>query len=219
MAGFHDKVVYQIYPKSFRDSNHLMRGTPYIYQGEEIGMTNAGYKSIDEYRDVESLNYYEILRREGKSDQEALAVLAARSRDNSRTPMQWSAEKYAGFSEHEPWLLPPENYQQINVDAELQDDDSIFAFYQQLIRLRHEMPLIAEGSISFLERETDNVIAYQRELGAEKLLVFCNFSGQQAVLQEKSLQDYLAEGFAKLLGNYEGVEAQLRPFEVVVLRA
>lgn len=212
-----DGALRKVSAKMLGACIHLMRGTPYIYQGEEIGMTNAGYKSIDEYRDVESLNYYKILRAEGKSDQEALAVLAARSRDNSRTPMQWSAAEYAGFSETEPWLLPPENYQQINVDAELQDDDSIFAFYQQLIRLRHEMPLIAEGSISFLERETDNVIAYQRELGAEKLLVFCNFSGQQAVLQEKSLQDYLAEGFTKLLGNYEGVEAQLRPFEVVAL--
>ena len=196
---------------------HLMRGTPYIYQGEEIGMTNAGYASIDQYRDVESLNYYDILCREGKSSAEALAILAARSRDNGRTPMQWSAEAYAGFSSHEPWLLPPDNYKKINVEAARQDKDSIFAFYQQLIRLRHERKIIAEGKISFLERENEDVIAYERILGAERLVVLCNFRGQEVSLREKSLQDYQAEGLHRVLGNYEDVGYALRPFEAVVL--
>ena len=196
---------------------HLMRGTPYIYQGEEIGMTNAGYASIDQYRDVESLNYYEILCREGKSSAEALAILAARSRDNGRTPMQWSAEAYAGFSSHEPWLLPPDNYKKINVEAARQDKDSIFAFYQQLIRLRHEREIIAEGKISFLEKENEDVIAYERTLGAERLVVLCNFRGREVSLKEKSLQDYQAEGLHRVLGNYEDVGQALRPYEVVVL--
>lgn len=196
---------------------HLMRGTPYIYQGEEIGMTNAGYASIDQYRDVESLNYYEILCREGKSSSEALAILAARSRDNGRTPMQWSAEAYAGFSSHEPWLLPPDNYKKINVEAARQDKDSIFAFYQQLIRLRHEREIIAEGKISFLERENEDVIAYERTLGAERLVVLCNFRGWEVSLREKSLQDYQTEGLHRVLGNYEDVGQALRPYEVVVL--
>ena len=195
---------------------HLMRGTPYIYQGEEIGMTNAGYASIDQYRDVESLNYYEILCREGKSSAEALAILAARSRDNGRTPMQWSAEAYAGFSSHEPWLLPPDNYKKINVEAARQDKDSIFAFYQQLIRLRHEREIIAEGKISFLEKENEDVIAYERTLGTERLVVLCNFRGREVSLKEKSLQDYQAEGLHKVLGNYEDVGQALRPYEVVV---
>lgn len=195
---------------------HLMRGTPYIYQGEEIGMTNAGYASIDQYRDVESLNYYEILCREGKSSAEALAILAARSRDNGRTPMQWSAEAYAGFSSHKPWLLPPDNYKKINVEAARQDKDSIFAFYQQLIRLRHEREIIAEGKISFLEKENEDVIAYERTLGTERLVVLCNFRGREVSLKEKSLQDYQAEGLHKVLGNYEDVGQALRPYEVVV---
>ena len=196
---------------------HLMRGTPYIYQGEEIGMTNAGYASIDQYRDVESLNYYEILCREGKSSAEALAILAARSRDNGRTPMQWSAEAYAGFSSHEPWLLPPDNYKKINVAAARQDQDSIFAFYQQLIRLRHEREIVAEGKISFLDRENEDVIAYERTLGADRLVVLCNFCGREVSLREKSLQDYQAEGLHRVLGNYEEVWQALRPYEVVVL--
>ena len=197
---------------------HLMRGTPYIYQGEEIGMTNAHYDSIEQYRDVESLNYYEILQRQGKTPEEALEILAARSRDNGRTPMQWSAEKYAGFSAAKPWILPPDNYRQINVVAERQEQDSIFSFYRQLIALRHELPLVAEGSISFLERENPDVIAYQRELDGEEMVVLCNFRRHQISLQEKSLQEYEEAGFSKLLGNYAGLGKDLRPFEVVVFR-
>ena len=195
---------------------HLMRGTPYIYQGEEIGMTNAHYDSLEQYRDVESLNYCKILQQQGKTSEEALEILAARSRDNGRTPMQWSAEKYAGFSAVTPWILPPDTYRQINVASERQKQDSIFSFYQQLIRLRHERPIIAEGSIAFLERDNTDVIAYQRELDGEKLVVFCNFRSHPVSLQEKSLQEYSEAGFRKLLGNYEGWEKNLRPFEVVV---
>lgn len=195
---------------------HLMRGTPYIYQGEEIGMTNAHYDSVEQYRDVESLNYCKILQQQGKTSEEALEILAARSRDNGRTPMQWSAEKYAGFSTVKPWILPPDNYRQINVAAERQEQDSVFYFYRQLIKLRHELPLIAEGSIAFLERENMDVIAYQRELNGEKLVVLCNFRRHAISLQEKSLQEYTEAGFRKLLGNYEGLEEDLRPFEVVV---
>ena len=195
---------------------HLMRGTPYIYQGEEIGMTNAHYSSIEQYRDVESLNYYEILQQQGKSSEEALDILAARSRDNGRTPMQWSAEKYAGFSAVEPWILPPDSYRQINVASEIQEQDSIFSFYRQLISLRHEMPIIAEGSIVFLERENKDVIAYKRELDGEKLVVLCNFRHGSVPLKERSLQEYTEAGYVKLLGNYEGLGKELRPFEVVV---
>lgn len=114
-------------------SVHMMRGTPYIYQGEELGMTNAHYSDISQYRDVESLNYYEILLSEGKSKEEALEILAAKSRDNSRTPMQWSADVNAGFSEAEPWISVIDNYKEINAEKEMQDPDSIYSFYKKLV--------------------------------------------------------------------------------------
>ena len=111
----------------------------------------------------------------------------------------------------------PGYYRQINVESERQEQDSIFSFYQQLIRLRHERPLIAEGSITFLERKNTDIIAYQRELDGEKLVVFCNFRSHEVSLQEESLQEYIEAGFSKLLGNYEGLEKNLRPFEVAAL--
>ncbi len=115
---------------------HLMRGTPYIFQGEELGMTNAHYTAISQYRDVESLNYYKILLERGKTKQEALDILAQRSRDNGRTPMQWTGEANAGFSTAVPWLAPPENYKAINAQSAVADGQSVFHFYQKLIRLR-----------------------------------------------------------------------------------
>lgn len=107
-----------------------MQGTPYIYQGEELGMTNAHFTTIEEYRDVESLNYYQILLENGKSEEEALHILSERSRDNSRTPMQWSAEKNAGFSQAEPWIEVQKNYKTINTEVEEKQSDSILNFYK-----------------------------------------------------------------------------------------
>ena len=117
---------------------HLMRGTPYIYQGEELGMTNAHYTSIDQYRDVESLNYYEILRNQGKTETEALDIIAKRSRDKGRTPMQWNGTENAGFSTQAPWLAVTDNYREINVETEEKDPDSILNFYKKLVQLRKE---------------------------------------------------------------------------------
>ena len=157
---------------------HLMRGTPYIYEGEELGMTNAGYTSIDQYRDVESTNYYRILTEEkGLSDAAALEIIGARSRDNGRTPMQWNGSQYAGFSTVEPWLGIPANHSYINVEAEKQDPDSIYAFYKKLVALRREYEIIADGSIRFTDAGNDNIISYVRELDGQKLYVFCNLRG------------------------------------------
>lgn len=133
-------------------SSHLMRGTPYIYQGEEIGMLNAHFKDIADYRDVESLNYYEILLKEGKTKEEAIKTLQERSRDNSRTPMQWSDEENAGFSDVTPWISVPDHYEEINVENELKDQDSIYYFYKKLIELRKEKEVIQEGTIEFFEK-------------------------------------------------------------------
>ena len=159
---------------------HLMRGTPYIYQGEEIGMPNAHYSSIEQYQDVESLNYYEILRKKGKTKEEALATLAARSRDNSRTPMQWNEEIYGGFSEAKPWLPMSAGFRrEITVEAQQKDDDSILAFYKKLIAMRKTYPVIAKGAILFPETQNDMVLAYTRTLGEQKLVVLCNLSGKK----------------------------------------
>ena len=189
---------------------HFMRGTPYIYQGEELGMTNAGYTSIEQYRDVESLNYYDIMLKNGKTVEQAIEILGARSRDNGRTPMQWSAEKYAGFSTVEPWIAPPDNYTTINAQNEIDDPDSVFNYYKRLIELRKELKVIADGEIKFIEPDNDDVIAYERTLDGEKLIVLCNF-------RDRNVKVGAYDGFEKLIGNYEGIEGTLRPFEAVVL--
>ena len=212
-----DGAYWKASAKMLAACTHFMRGTPYIYQGEELGMTNAGYTDIAQYEDVESLNYYEILLAAGKSKEEALHILSARSRDNSRTPMQWSAVENAGFTSGTPWLALPDNFTMINAAAERMDPDSIFRFYQTLIRLRKEMPIIQRGDIFFLERENASIIAYERAYAEQKLRVYCNFRAANVPLMEDSLDALTEAGWKKLLGNYEGLAADLRPYEVVVL--
>ncbi|MDE6760856.1 MAG: alpha,alpha-phosphotrehalase [Lachnospiraceae bacterium] len=193
---------------------HLMRGTPYIYQGEEIGMTNPHFECIEQYHDVESLNYYRILTEQGKSEKEALDILAARSRDNSRTPMQWEDANYAGFSNVEPWISVSDNYQQINVKRELCDADSILEFYKKLIRLRKEKEVIAKGRIEFFVEENADVLAYRRTLGEEELIVLNNLGENEIVVEsQKEWRDY-----HKILGNYGCEEAKREPSEFITLR-
>lgn len=195
---------------------HFLRGTPYIYQGEELGMTNAKYTAIEQYRDVESLNYYKILRGSGKSEAEALKIIGEHSRDNGRTPMQWSAEKYAGFSSVEPWLSVPDNYKLFNVEAEERDSNSVLNFYRKLVKLRKSKAVIADGAIEFIERDNPDVLAYRRTLDAATLIVLCNFRATESKLFDVTLADYSAQGFDKILGNYDGLADNLRPFEVVI---
>lgn len=202
---------------------HLMRGTPYIYQGEELGMTNPGYETIGDYRDVESLNYYEILLKEGHTREEALEILSKRSRDNGRTPMQWNDGENAGFSDVRPWIGLPENYKRINAEAEMADKDSILAFYKRLIMFRKENPVISDGKIEFLCQENKNILAYRRYLEEEELLVFCNFRGECVQMgdirdAEGEKEYFLDERYEKILGNYEGKgeDETLRPYEVIV---
>ena len=194
---------------------HLMRGTPYIYQGEEIGMTDPHFKSIDMYRDVESLNYYKILMEQGLNSDEALTILDRRSRDNSRTPMQWSAKNNAGFSKVSPWINVADNYKSINVENEKDDKDSILSFYKKLITIRKENTVISAGNISFIDTN-ENIIAYKRSLGERKILVFCNMSNKDESL------DIDLGGFKKLIGNYgelNYVDKNLRlsPYEFVAV--
>lgn len=198
---------------------HLMRGTPYIYQGEEIGMTNPHYTSIEQYADVESRNYYEILLNEGKTKEEALEILAARSRDNSRTTMQWTDERYCGFSDTKPWIPVSDNFEKINVKKQKQDRDSILEFYKKLIMLRKEKEVIARGNIEFMEVENAGVLAYTRCLDKQKLLVCCNFRDVES--QMEFTQEW--KSGRKILGNYEENHKNnykvltLRPYEIIVL--
>ena len=143
-------------------------------------MLNAHYPTIEQYQDVESLNYYQILLEHGKTAAEALEILAARSRDNSRTPMQWNKESYGGFSETEPWISMSAKFRkEITVEAQQKDEDSVLTFYKKLIAMRKTYPVIAKGEISFLEPGTDMVLAYQRTFGEQKMAVFCNWFGKQ----------------------------------------
>lgn len=215
-----DKEYLDKSAKMLAASIHLMRGTPYIYQGEEIGMTNAHYDDISEYRDVESLNYYKILLEQGKSKDEALKILEAKSRDNSRTPMQWSADKNAGFSEGEPWINVAANYQVINVENEIGSQDSVYAFYKRLIGLRKEKDIISKGSIEFIEKANKDVLAYKREYENDELVVLNNLTDGNVVI--KMQQEWLK--YHKLIGNYQDEkkdndreEIVLRPFETVCL--
>ncbi|MBQ7543645.1 MAG: alpha,alpha-phosphotrehalase [Synergistaceae bacterium] len=190
---------------------HFLRGTPYIYQGEELGMTNAHYTDISQYDDVEAINYYKILLARGMSEAEALNVLAQRARDNSRTPMQWDASQNAGFTSGTSWLGIPENYTSINAEAEESDPDSILNYYRELVRLRQEHPVIAEGSIKFLETGCDDVLAYEREGRGEHLVVICNFSGEDRTVKGLEFHGEM------LLGNYKGSHKMLKPYEAMVL--
>lgn len=212
-----DKKYWKESAKMLAAAIHFLRGTPYIYQGEELGMTNAGFTSIDEYRDVESINYHKILRAAGHTEEETLRVIGERSRDNSRTPMQWTAGENAGFTTGTPWLAVNANHTSINAEREADDPGSIHAFYKELVRLRKELPVIAEGGITFLERENDDVLAYERTLGEKTLRVLCNLRGTETKTATP-LADYRKTTPGTLLGNYpEEPRDTLRPYECLVL--
>ena len=196
---------------------HAMRGTPYVYQGEELGMTNAHFSDISDYRDVESLNYYKILLDEGKSEKEALTILSERSRDNSRTPMQWDESLNAGFSKTEPWIGVSDNYESINAAAEDRDDSSILNYYRALIALRKEYEAISDGKISFVDMGNPEIMAYRRYTDDQEILVIANFTGNDMKLSESVSN----KGYKVLLSNYEVSNMEkifnIRPYESIVL--
>lgn len=201
---------------------HLMRGTPYIYMGEEIGMIDPAYHSMADYVDVEAHNAYERLIQEGHSEQEAFAIVHSKARDNSRTPMHWDDSEYAGFSTVNPWLIPTDQ-RQINVENEIAHG-SIFNYYQRLIELRRTEQLISEGHFSPLLEDDDQVLAYERYLAdqAERLLVLNNFYGTTTTV---TLPDHWqGRAVHKLIANYEeevtlfGDQVTLRPYESLVVK-
>ena len=205
--------------KMLASTLHGLQGTPYIYQGEEIGMTNPGYQRIDDYQDVESRNIFAIKQAEGMSKAEILAILAAKSRDNSRTPMQWSAAPNAGFTQGSPWLKPAANYPEINAEAALADTDSVFWHYRDLIALRKTYPIFTQGDYQELLTGDPQIWAYARRANGQTLLVVSNFYGEPV---EFALPAELQSGEGRLLlGNYPDSPARpqsamLRPYESLI---
>ena len=212
-----DKKYHEQSAKMLATAVHCLRGTPYIYQGEEIGMTNAYFNDINKYRDVESLNYYNILKEQGHTEEETYDIIMARSRDNSRTPMQWNDEVNAGFSETTPWLSVIDNYETINVEKNLADENSIYYHYKKLIQLRKQYDVIANGAYEAMLAEHQDVYAYRRTLDNEELIVLNNFYGKET---DVTLDIKDVNGYTCLLSNYEEQELNnqltLRPYESIV---
>lgn len=196
-------------------SIHLSRGTPYIYMGEEIGMIDPDYDSMADYVDVESLNAYQMLLEEGKSQQEAFQIIQAKSRDNSRIPMQWDASENAGFSTGTPWLKAGKSYKYINVENEIKG--LIFTFYQDLIRLRKEMPIISEGSYKPAFEDSKQVYAFERQFEDQKLLVLNNFYAKEVEIDLPAVY----QNGQILISNYEDAEVSekilLKPYQTLAI--
>ena len=194
---------------------HGMQGTPYVYQGDELGMTNVAYP-LEDYRDIELLNAYDELIAAGRPEEEVLYALQTRGRDNARTPMQWDDGPNAGFTDGEPWIRVNPNYVDINVKAALRDPDSVFYCYKKLIALRKEYDVIRDGDFTLLEPDSDELFVYTRSLGDERLLVIANFFGNTVPYD-------LPEGWDTkradvLIHNYKDFESgTLRPYEAFML--
>lgn len=209
-----DREYRELCAEAYATILHGMQGTPYIYQGEEIGMTNAYFKTIDDYEDIEIKNAYKELVQGGfMEEEEFLDCLKLVSRDNARTPMQWDDSENAGFTTGTPWLKVNENYHMINAKAALADHDSVFYYYQKLIQLRKTHEVIIDGVFVPLLENDENIYAYERQLGEQKLVVACNFSSQEVPCD-------LFESLSgeELISNYRSHKSGvLKPYEARVL--
>jgi oligo-1,6-glucosidase len=224
VSRFGDDREYRVESaKLLATFTHLLQGTPYIYQGEEIGMTNVAFESIDDYRDIATLNLYrEAVEEKGYPAPLVLAVVHAKSRDNARTPMQWDESPQAGFTTGQPWIKVNPNYPQINVRQALADPDSIFYYYQKLIRLRRANPVMVYGAYDLLLEDHPQIYAFTRTLDDDRLLVVLNFSRQTAVFDLPGAVVFAGQEL--LISNYRVDPAQdirsfaLRPYEARVYR-
>ncbi|MGD6782062.1 alpha,alpha-phosphotrehalase [Sutcliffiella horikoshii] len=207
--------------KMLATSMHMMRGTPYIYQGEEFGMTNPGFVKISDYRDVESLNIFNLKKEAGMSEEEILEILRHKSRDNSRTPVQWNRDENAGFTNGTPWIGVAGNYKEINAESALNDEDSVFYHYKKLIELRKNYDVITHGDFQLISGDHPQIFAYMRNSENEKLLVVSNYYGIESsfVLPvDIDVDGYKSE---VLVSNYKDSSNQfneitLRPYESIV---
>ena len=198
---------------------HMMQGTPYVYQGEELGMTNCPFNTLDNFRDLESINAFHELTEQGKmTEEDMMAAIGYKGRDNARSPMQWDDSAYAGFSTATPWIMVNPNYTKINARDQVNREDSVFKYYQKLIKLRHESELIVYGTYDLILDDDKDIYAYIRTLGDEKLIVYCNFS-------ENTRKVEIPEEFVNkkvLISNYSDAKANqkitLRPYEAIVIQ-
>lgn len=200
---------------------HMMQGTPYVYQGEELGMTNCPFNTLENFRDLESINAFHELTEQGKmTEEEMMAAIGYKGRDNARTPMQWDDSANAGFSgaDATPWIMVNPNYTKINAKGQVSREDSVFKYYQKLIRLRHESDLIVYGTYDLILDDDKDIYAYIRTLGDEKLIVYCNFSENT---REVELPEEFTDGKI-LISNYNDAKVSekitLRPYEAIVIQ-
>lgn len=198
---------------------HMMQGTPYVYQGEELGMSNAYFENLEDYRDIESINaYHELTEKCGVSHDEMMGYLKRISRDNARTPMQWDNSKNAGFTTGTPWIKVNPNYVTVNAADQVKDPDSVFSYYKKMIRLRHENPVIVYGDYELLEPDSEEVFIYTRTLDGEHLMVICNFTDHEVTVSE-AVMDQIPDQSEVLIANYADDEGKvLRPYEAKVYR-
>ena len=204
---------------------HMMQGTPYVYEGEELGMTNVDFTKIEEYNDVEALDIYkDFTERKGFSAEDTLHLLHLKSRDNARTPMQWDESKNAGFSNAEPWIRVCGNYKEINAEKCLADKDSVFYYYQKLISLRHELLVITDGVYELLDAENEKVYSYLRKGENETLVVSCNFTDEtvEYEMDQKAKELIQTKESSLVIANYKDTPEQLtekvelKPYEACV---
>ena len=198
---------------------HMMQGTPYVYQGEELGMTNCPFNTLDNFRDLESINAFHELTEQGKmTEEDMMAAIGYKGRDNARTPMQWDDSAYAGFSTATPWIMVNPNYTKINAKDQINREDSVFKYYQKLIKLRHESELIVYGTYDLILDDDKDIYAYIRTLGDEKLIVYCNFSENT---REVELPEEFTNGKV-LISNYIDAKVNhkitLRHYEAIVIQ-
>ena len=200
---------------------HGMQGTPYVYQGEELGMTNVKFPDISYYEDIETVNMYHERMEAGYKKDDIMRSIYAKSRDNARTPFQWDDTENAGFTTGTPWIMVNPNYKEINAKDQLEREDSVFHYYQKLIRLRKEHEIIVYGSYDLLLPDDRELYVYTRTLGTEKLLVVCNFYGNTRTMELP--EGWTQEGTELLIGNYGDIFCEentvtVRPYEAFVLK-
>ncbi|MBC2457821.1 glycoside hydrolase family 13 protein [Clostridium beijerinckii] len=201
---------------------HGMKGTPYIYQGEELGMTNVRFEELEDYKDIETLNMYNERKKQGYTHEDIMLSIYTKGRDNARTPMQWDDSQNAGFTSGQPWLKVNPNYKEINVKSQLKDENSIFNYYKKLIKIRKTNPVVVHGKYELILEENKEIFAYTRTLENEMLLVICNFTGNETefVLERK----FEFKSKELLISNYNVNEndpidsIELKPYEARIYK-
>ncbi|EJM2934460.1 alpha-glucosidase [Listeria monocytogenes] len=195
---------------------HMMKGTPYIYQGEEIGMTNVHFETLDDYRDIETLNMYKERKEQGHSHESIMQSIYTKGRDNARTPYQWDNSENAGFTTGTPWLKVNPRYKEINNEEALKNPDSIFYYYQNLIKLRKTTEIITTGNYRLLLPKDEAIFAYERYTENEKLVVLCNFTEEEQVISDETILNEIQKG-SVLVNNVPNIiEGTIRPYEAIV---